>query len=149
MIMLRFVVMTAGVSRLHDLLSCLAKFDENVSLEACEKNVSKFVAPPALYSRLIFQFRISSLNSSKTAYSSFTLDASFFAKYHFTPDARNTSSKLSGEPSWTCCLQNMVTLTLRFLHTVLTDTQALLSIFKRRAADSKEKDTALERCEVE
>lgn len=72
--------------------------------------------------QLTFQFRISCLNTSKTAYSSFTLDAtSFFAKYHFTPDGRNASSKPSGELSWTCRLQNRVTCTLQLLRTALTE----------------------------
>jgi hypothetical protein len=41
---LSFTVLPAGVAQLHDLLSCLAKFDENVSLEACNNNVSNILS---------------------------------------------------------------------------------------------------------
>lgn len=36
-----FTVLPSGVGHLHELLSCLAKFDEDVSLEA----TSQFVSP--------------------------------------------------------------------------------------------------------
>lgn len=42
---LAFTVLPVGVTQLHDLLSCLAKFDENVSLEACHNNVSNLLSP--------------------------------------------------------------------------------------------------------
>ena len=41
---LAFIVMSGGVALLHDLLSCLAKFDENISLEACDNNVSTLLS---------------------------------------------------------------------------------------------------------
>ena len=37
---LLFSVSPAGVGQLHDLLNCLAKFDETVSWEATPQNVS-------------------------------------------------------------------------------------------------------------
>jgi len=37
---LLFTVLPAGVAHLHDLLTCLAKFDENVALEATAQHVS-------------------------------------------------------------------------------------------------------------
>ncbi|KIV84811.1 hypothetical protein PV11_00568 [Exophiala sideris] len=112
---LLFTVAPQGVGHVHDLLTCLAKFDEDVSLEA---------TPQFL--------RISSLNISKTAHAAFTLSSSFFTKYHFSPGPRSAS----GPPLpkiWTCKLQN----------------RALLSIFKRRLADQRDRDTALETCECE
>ena len=42
---LAFTVLPVGVAQLHDLLSCLAKFDENVSLEASNNNVSNLLTP--------------------------------------------------------------------------------------------------------
>lgn len=36
---LSFTILPAGVAYLHDLLSCLAKFDENLSLEATPQEV--------------------------------------------------------------------------------------------------------------
>lgn len=96
------------------------------------------------------QFRISSLNSSKTAHASFNLHAgSFFSKYKFILDARRDASTSSGEPSWTCGLQNRVPLQFDRQVAFADRYQALLSIFKRRLADSKDKDAGLERCEVE
>lgn len=37
---LAFTILPEGVLQLNELLSCLAKFDENVSLEAGVENVS-------------------------------------------------------------------------------------------------------------
>lgn len=108
-----FTTTPAGVAQLHDALSCLAKFDENISLEATAQ-----------------EFRISSLNSSKTAYASFAFNGSlFFEKYHF----RASNSTESIKKSWACKLQN----------------RALLSIFKKRQIENKEKETSVERCELE
>ncbi|KAK5955015.1 hypothetical protein OHC33_003694 [Knufia fluminis] len=110
-----FAISPNAIAQLHDALSCLAKFDENISLEATAQ-----------------ELRISSLNSSKTAYASFIFNSTtFFDKYHFSASSRSTDS----EPpkSWACKLQN----------------RALLSIFKKRQVDNKEKETSVERCEFE
>ncbi|EXJ90578.1 hypothetical protein A1O1_03681 [Capronia coronata CBS 617.96] len=94
---LLFTVGPPGVSAIHDLLTCLAKFDEDVSLEATPQSL-----------------RISSLNISKTAHAAFTLDStSFFNKYHFSPGPRNTS--ISGPPQpkiWACKIQNRALLAI-------------------------------------
>lgn len=42
---LTFTVLPSGVAELHDLLSCLAKFDENISVEAYNNNVSYVLSP--------------------------------------------------------------------------------------------------------
>jgi len=72
------------------------------------------------------------LNSSKTAYASFIFNSTnFFDKYHFS-----TSSPPSAREqprTWACKLQN----------------RALLSIFKKRQVDNKEKETSIERCDFE
>lgn len=110
-----FTITPLAIAQLHEALSCLARFDENISLEANSH-----------------ELRISSLNSSKTAYASFVFSgAQFFEKYQF----RSTRQGAEGEKvkSWACKLQN----------------RALLSIFKKRQADSKEKETSIERCEFE
>ncbi|KIW19813.1 hypothetical protein PV08_00388 [Exophiala spinifera] len=112
---LLFTVGPQGVGYIHDFLSCLAKFDEDVSLEA---------TPQFL--------RISSLNISKTAHAAFTLGSSFFTKYHFSAGPRSPSGPAVPK-FWSCKLQN----------------RALLSIFKRRLADQRDRDTALENCECE
>lgn len=109
-----FSVLPGGIAQFHDILSCLVRFDENISLEAGSNS-----------------FRISSLNSSKSAHACFTLNAlSFFTNYKYQPD--QAFSNNSTEETWGCTLQN----------------RALLSIFKKRNLDTKEKETALERCEV-
>ncbi|KIW48515.1 uncharacterized protein PV06_01092 [Exophiala oligosperma] len=114
---LLFTVGPQGVGYIHDFLSCLAKFDEDISLEA---------TPQFL--------RISSLNISKTAHAAFTLSSSFFTKYHFSAGPRRQQSGGQSAPKfWSCKLQN----------------RALLSIFKRRLADQRDRDTALDNCECE
>ncbi|EXJ69070.1 uncharacterized protein A1O5_08005 [Cladophialophora psammophila CBS 110553] len=112
---LLFTVAPSGAASFHDLLTCLAKFDEDVSLEATPQF-----------------FRLSSLNISKTAHAAFTLGSSFFDKYHFSPGPR-TASGSALPKQWSCKLQ----------------IRALLSIFKRRLGDQRDKDTALETCDCE
>ncbi|KAH0831638.1 putative DNA repair protein rad9 [Fonsecaea pedrosoi] len=110
-----FTVAPSGATYFHDLLTCLAKFDEDVSIEATPQF-----------------FRLASLNVSNTAHAAFTLSSSFFAKYHFSPGPRTpTGSALPKK--WSCKLQ----------------IRALLSIFKRRLGDQRDKDTALETCDCE
>ncbi|KAJ9191157.1 hypothetical protein DTO027B5_6756 [Paecilomyces variotii] len=78
---LSFSLAPSALVRLHDALTCLAKFSETVSIEA-------------EYDLL----RLSALNLSKTAYASFVLDADkFFEKFSFSirtnhPAARKTRS---------------------------------------------------------
>lgn len=108
-----FTLSPTGVTQIHDALSCLARFDENVCLEATAG-----------------ELRISSLNSTKTAYASFIFSArTFFDEYHFS-SATRSSPKV-----WACRIQN----------------RALLSILKKRIIKDKEKDqeTAIECCEFE
>ncbi|KIW66335.1 hypothetical protein, variant [Phialophora macrospora] len=106
---LLFTVAPSGVVHLHDFLTCLAKFDEDVSLEA---------TPQFL--------RFSSLNISKTAHAAFTLDSTFFTKYHFSVGAR-TASGPALQKQWSCKIQN----------------RALLSIFKRRLGDRDKEECRL------
>lgn len=110
-----FTIGPLEIAQLHDALSCLAKFDENISLEA---NAT--------------ELRISSLNSTKTAHASFILDgAQFFERYQFYSLKHDSSGNAAR--AWACKLQN----------------RALMSIFKKRQADNKEKETSIERCEFE
>ena len=106
---LLFSVSPAAVGQLHDILSCLAKFDEAVSWEASSDAL-----------------RISSLNLTKTAHACFNLTDAFFIKYHYASDSRAAQGQ---QRNWTCRIQN----------------RALLAIFRRRLADPREKDVALER----
>ncbi|OCT51025.1 putative DNA repair protein rad9 [Cladophialophora carrionii] len=113
---LLFTVAPSGVVHLHDFLTCLARFDEDVSLEATPQ-----------FNKL----RFSSLNISKTAHAAFTLDSSFFTKYHFSPGPRPASGPAS-QKQWSCKIQN----------------RALLSIFKRRLGD-RDREGGLETCDCE
>jgi hypothetical protein len=49
MTVLSFTITPAGVGHIHDLLSCLARFDENVSLEASPDSVSFRHRPPEVH----------------------------------------------------------------------------------------------------
>ncbi|KAN0076474.1 Rad9 domain containing protein [Elaphomyces granulatus] len=112
---LSFSLNPSALTRFHGALNCLAKFSDSVSIEA-EYD----------------QLRLSALNSTKTAYSSFLFDANkFFSRFSFSirrGDPRNPSSD-------------------RFSCQIYL--KALLSVFKGRAVDSRDKDTAIERCEVD
>ncbi|EYE97531.1 putative DNA repair protein rad9 [Aspergillus ruber CBS 135680] len=115
---LSFSITPASLIKLHEALTCLVKFNESVALEA-------------EYDLL----RLSVLNSTKTAYSAFVLEADdFFEKYSFSPNKDISSASSSNRrPDRFCCQIYL---------------KALLSVFKGRTSE-KDKDTAIERCEVE
>ena len=85
MVLLRFGLTPDSAVRIHDLLSCLAKFNDAVSLEAHIDHVS-----------------LSALNSSKSGYASFVLGPRFFTFFKFQPDDQNESGK------FTCSIVNKV-----------------------------------------
>ncbi|CCD51228.1 similar to DNA repair protein rad9 [Botrytis cinerea T4] len=114
MAILTFTLNPDALGKFHDALVCLGKFSETVSIEAT-------------HSRLI----LTTLNSTKSAYASFTLVGNkFFSKYQYTPlrNGRQTPEKFS------CKIYN----------------KALLAVFKGRIGGDvfKEKDTAIEKCDV-
>lgn len=98
-----FSVAPAAVGQLHDILTCLAKFEENVSWQATHQNVGVMLLHVTL---LTIKLRLSSLNLSKTAHACFVLDTSFFVKYHCSPDTRSTTT--AGVRVWSCKVQNRV-----------------------------------------
>ncbi|KAL1957313.1 hypothetical protein VTO42DRAFT_6102 [Malbranchea cinnamomea] len=117
---LSFTLLPEALLQLHDVLICLSKFDESVSVEA-ENDFLRF----------------SALNSTKSAYAAFKFDAttSFFSEYAFTPRrAASSSVPKVGREKFSCQIY----------------IKALLSVFKGRASDfMRDKDTAVERCVVE
>ncbi|KAH8683364.1 Rad9-domain-containing protein [Tricladium varicosporioides] len=113
MAILTFTLNPEALSKLHDALVCLGKFSEAVSIEAS-------------HDKLI----LTALNSSKSAYASFTLIGNkFFSKYQYKP------LRLSNQVNqkFNCRIYN----------------KALLSVFKGRIGDqTRERETAIERCDV-
>ncbi|KAF2211001.1 hypothetical protein CERZMDRAFT_112831 [Cercospora zeae-maydis SCOH1-5] len=108
---LTFVLSPEATERMFELLQCLAKFGDAVSIEAKSD-----------------KFTLTALNSSRTAYASFALDAtSFFIDYDF-----DANSQASGGDRFTCQLNN----------------RALQSVFKGRAGDPRRPETLIERCNV-
>ncbi|KAL7268797.1 hypothetical protein RUND412_008568 [Rhizina undulata] len=113
---LNFVLNPQAAQRVHDFLSCLSKFSENVTIEA-RRN------------RLIF----ATLNSSKSAYASFTLASGrFFDSYHFV-ERHGRSLPSAGEDS-------------KFAFQLRV--KALSAVFRQRYQDSKGGETSIEKCEV-
>ncbi|KAK6388050.1 hypothetical protein LTR65_008216 [Meristemomyces frigidus] len=85
MAVLSFSLSPEATSRIYELLVCLAKFGESVSIEARSEKLT-----------------ITALNLSRTAYASFALDArSFFVDYDFS-----ASSSAKGGDRFTCQLLN-------------------------------------------
>ena len=95
----------------------------------------------------MLQLRLSVLNSTKTAYSAFAFDSEgFFETYSFSLGTISSA----GRSNRFCC-QVYIKVGISFIPscvTMLRVHQALLSVFKGRTSD-KDKDTAVERCEVE
>ena len=113
MAILAFNLNPESISKLHDALLCLGKFSDSVSLEAS-------------HDKLI----LTALNSTKSAYASFTLDANkFFSKYDYNP----------ARPGKATCD--------KFVFRIYN--KALLSVFRGRACElNRERDTAVDRCEA-
>lgn len=111
---LKFAMNLDRVSRIHEGVQCLAKFSDVVSIEARNNHLI-----------------LTALNSSKSAYASFTLDRrDFFENYSYSQGGNIHSN--DDQNRFTCQVYN----------------KALLSVFKGRLGDVREKDTAVERCEV-
>ncbi|KAF2016300.1 DNA repair protein Rad9 [Aaosphaeria arxii CBS 175.79] len=110
MVVLNFSLTPETAARVHDVLVCLGKFSDTVAFEARKERLT-----------------LTALNSSKSAYASFTLDATrCFESYEF-----NTSQ--SGSDG-------------RFTFRMYS--KALLSVFKGRLYDPLGRDGAIDRCEV-
>ncbi|KAL2002660.1 hypothetical protein VTN02DRAFT_6270 [Thermoascus thermophilus] len=78
--------------------------------------------------------RLSALNLTKTAYASFVFDADkFFEKFSFGIKKNDPASRMISSDRFACKIY----------------LKALLSVFKGRTSDLKDKDTAIERCDVE
>ncbi|KAI5241508.1 Rad9-domain-containing protein [Aureobasidium subglaciale] len=104
---LSFTFSPEATTKVHDALICLAKFGETVCMEARGDMLT-----------------LTTLNSSRTSYASFSLDAkSFFLSYNFG---------LGQGARFTCQLYN----------------KALLAVFKTRISDPRGGDTSIDRCEV-
>ncbi|SMQ47252.1 unnamed protein product [Zymoseptoria tritici ST99CH_1A5] len=85
MAVLEFSLTPEATGRIYELLVCLAKFGDNVSIEARGEKLT-----------------LTALNLSRTAYASFALDArAFFIHYKF-----DSQSKTSGGDRFTCQLFN-------------------------------------------
>ncbi|KAG9249188.1 DNA repair protein-like protein rad9 [Calycina marina] len=114
MALLSFTLSPESLGKFHDALVCLGKFSEVVCIEA-------------VHDKLI----LTALNSSKSAYASFTfLGNKFFNKYHFRG---STSNKNGSRDKFNCKIYN----------------KALVSVFKGRVLDpTREKDIGVEKCDV-
>ncbi|MCJ1464171.1 hypothetical protein MMC07_002784 [Pseudocyphellaria aurata] len=80
------------------------------------------------------KFILTALNSSKSAYASFCLDeTSFFENYQYNSNQSGAKKdRNDAESRFTCQVYN----------------KALLSVFRSRLIDARERDAAVERCEV-
>ncbi|KAL4807116.1 Rad9-domain-containing protein [Aspergillus unguis] len=113
---LSFSLLPGSLSRFHEALTCLGKYSDDVGIEA-ERDL----------------LRLSALNSSKTAYSSFAFDPeTFFERYEWGLSRNASSSRTASAEKFSCEV---------FL-------RALLSVFPGRT-NRRDKDTAVERCEFE
>lgn len=84
MTVLAFTLSPEAIGKLHDALVCLGKFSEAVSIEASHDKV-RDVANLCEVSNLL-KLVLTALNSSKSAYCSFTLaENKFFSKYVYRP----------------------------------------------------------------
>ncbi|KAK2746636.1 hypothetical protein FQN57_002980 [Myotisia sp. PD_48] len=117
---LSFTLLPEALLQLHGALSCLSKFNDTVSIEAGHDT-----------------FRFSVLNPTKSGYASFNFDIeTFFERYRYPADSTpNTSGSQvrDGKEKISCQIY----------------IKALLSVFKGRVIDLRDKDTAIERCEVQ
>ena len=77
---LSFTLVPSAISSFHEALSCLAKFDESVTLEVSSTHLS-----------------LSTLNTSKTAYAIFRFETStFFDTFNYQPIPDGQGQGLQG-----------------------------------------------------
>jgi cell cycle checkpoint control protein RAD9A len=107
MTVLNFILSPEAVGKLNNALVCLGRFSESVSIESNKDHV----CPSLLNSldsllNLVFQLVLSALNSTRSAYASFTFPGSkFFTKYSYNP------SHIHGQQpreKFTCRIYNKV-----------------------------------------
>lgn len=108
---LDFSLSPDATGRIYELLACLAKFGDTVSVEARAEKASsaKMINSNTIHAaKTSQQLTLTALNSSRTAYASFSLDPrTFFINYNF--DVRNPPGK---SDRFTCQLYNRVSLHL-------------------------------------
>jgi len=150
MAVISFSLLPEPTARIYEALVCLAKFGENVSIEARSEKARFPTAPPPLRTHIngrltCRQLTLTALNSSRTGYASFALDAkTFFIDYAF-----DATSSAKGGDRFTCQLLNKVrAYQIRRDQIYLTGQQALQSVFKGRANDFRGRETMIERCDV-
>lgn len=103
MAVLRFSLTADATGRIYELLVCLAKFGESVSIEAKKDKVRASLRRHRSEANAQ-KLTLTALNLSRTAYASFALDArSFFSNYEF----KGTGYGKGGE-RFTCQLLNKV-----------------------------------------
>lgn len=104
---LSFSLSPQALIQLHDALICLSKFDETVVMEAEYDLVSTslIIRKEGTFPRLTIdiQLRLSVLNSSKTSYSAFALDANIFFQDYSFGIMRDASSTRNRQPNKFCC----------------------------------------------
>ncbi|TQS35889.1 hypothetical protein Golomagni_03678 [Golovinomyces magnicellulatus] len=113
MAILTFSLNPESLNKFYDVLVCLGKFSDYVSIEASQ-----------------FKLVLTTLNSTQSAYASFSLSATkFFSKYNYKYIRPGRQIKE------------------KFVFKIYN--RALISVFKGRAVDpNREKETAVEKCEA-
>lgn len=132
MVTLNVTLGLEAIAKLHDILVCLSKFSDIVSIEARNETVrSDDRSLPLPLPLTCSQLTLSTLNSTKSGYASFAFDKSFFSRYTYEPTL-STSTSSATESRFTCSLL----------------TRALLSVFKSRVLEVRNKETAIDHCDI-
>ncbi|KAI5294065.1 hypothetical protein KEM52_004760 [Ascosphaera acerosa] len=127
---LSFTLHPESLIRFHGVLTCLARFNESVSIEATAEGL-----------------RLSALNSTKSAHVSFRINAHpFFTTYACKAAPPTTTTR--GSQALSDGGKHGVTFQLYTKKVDAWMPQALLSVFKGRANDPRNRDVGIERCVV-
>ena len=119
--LLNFTLSAEAVVRIHDIVLCLSKFSEVVSLEGVADKVGPF--PHFVNMEYVtddvrrqYQLVLSALNSSHSAFASFTLDRDhFFRRYNLDCEqARSQQPRPDADAHFTCQIYNKVCLSVYF-----------------------------------
>ena len=119
--LLNFTLSAEAVVRVHDIILCLSKFSEVVSLEGVADKVGPFLRCVNIEYKIAkmgwrYQLVLSALNSSQSAFASFTLDKDrFFQRYNLDCDlARSQQPRPDTDAHFTCQIYNKVCLLVPF-----------------------------------
>src|ERR1700761_7311571 len=92
---LEFTLSPSAAASLHGVLLCLSRFNDTVSFDAREENVSFIISSSVHCLTFIRKLTLNALNLSNTAHAAIKLGRGFFSDYSFNSSESGITENLS------------------------------------------------------